>query len=106
MTRRQWIEELANVAVPERAAISPDGGRIAYVLRTADVDADRVATSIWQVGTRDGAPRRLTRAPFYAAPASSSDGTAIAFRRGRDEQAQLWLLTDTCGEAEQLTTLP
>jgi len=50
MTRRQRIEDLTAFAVPEQPALSPDGSRIAYVLRTADAGADRGVRTIWQVG--------------------------------------------------------
>jgi len=106
MTRRQRIEDLAEFAVPEQPAISPDGTRIAYVLSTADLETDRVVKTIWQVGTRAGDPRRLTRGPADTAPAWSSDGTALAFLRGTDGPAQLWLLPADGGEPEQLTTRP
>jgi dipeptidyl aminopeptidase/acylaminoacyl peptidase/CubicO group peptidase (beta-lactamase class C family) len=106
MTRRQRIEDLAAFAVPEQPAVSPDGSRIAYVLRTIDLDADRVVRAIWQVGTHDGEPRRLTRGPSDTAPAWSLDGRRIAFLRAADGPAQLWLLPADGGEAEQLTTLP
>jgi len=106
MTRRQRIEDLAAFAVPEQPAISPDRGRIAYVLRTADLETDRVVRAIWQVGTRDGEARRLTRGPCDTAPAWSPGGTAIAFLRRGEGPAQLWLLPADGGEPEQLTTLP
>jgi dipeptidyl aminopeptidase/acylaminoacyl peptidase/CubicO group peptidase (beta-lactamase class C family) len=106
MTRRQRIEDLAAFAVPEQPAVSPDGSRIAYVLRSSDLETDRVVRAIWQVGTRDGEPRRLTRGPSDTAPAWSPDGGRIAFLRAEDGPAQLWLLPADGGEAEQLTTLP
>ncbi len=39
MPRRLTIDDLAAVAVPEQPALSPDGTRIAYVLRTTSKPA-------------------------------------------------------------------
>ena len=106
MGRRQRIEDLVTFAVPERPALAPDGGSIAYVLRTADTDADRTARGLWRVGARDGEPHRLTRGPADSYPAWSPDGSRIVFLRAADGPAQLWALPAVGGEAEQLTTLP
>ena len=106
VTRRQRIEDLTTFAVPERPALSPDGTEIVYVLRTADVDADRNVRSLWRVGARDGEAHRLTNGSADSAPAWSPDGTRVAFLRAQDGPAQLWLLPARGGEPEQLTTLP
>ncbi|HEY7174811.1 MAG TPA: S9 family peptidase, partial [Micromonosporaceae bacterium] len=106
MTRRQRIEDLTAYAVPEQPALSPDGSRIVYVLRTSDADADRSVRSLWHVATRGGEPRPLTRGKGDVAPAWSPDGTRIAFLRAQDGPAQLWVLPADGGEPEQLTTLP
>ncbi len=108
MTRRQRIEDLTAFAVPEGPALSPDGTRAAYVLRTSDAEADRDERAVWLVGTGDtgGEPRRLTRGHADSAPAWSPDGTRLAFLRGGDGAAQLWVLPADGGEPERLTTLP
>jgi len=105
MTRRPRIEDLAAYAVPEQPALSPDGTRIAYVLRSTDTPADRTIKEVWSVGARDGEARRLTRGVADSAPAWSPDGRRIAFLRG-EEKAQIWLLPADGGEPEQVTTLP
>ncbi|MGW4064693.1 serine hydrolase [Amycolatopsis sp. NPDC004747] len=106
MTRRPGIDDLDAFEFPEHPAISPDGSRIAYVLRTADRDADTDTRSLWLVGTDGGAPRRLTRGPADLEPAWSPDGTRLAFLRAQDGPAQLWLLPVDGGEPEQVTSLP
>ncbi len=104
MTRRQRIEDLTAFAVPEEPALSPDGTRTAYVLRTADVDGDRNVRAIWLTG-EDGA-RRLTTGTADSTPAWSPDGRSLAFLRAQDGPAQLWLLPADGGEPEKLTDLP
>jgi dipeptidyl aminopeptidase/acylaminoacyl peptidase/CubicO group peptidase (beta-lactamase class C family) len=105
-TRRQRIDDLTALAVPEQPALSPDGDECLYVLRTCDADADRNVRAIWRVGTRTGRPRRLTRGEADSSPAWSPDGKDIAFLRARDGAPQIWLLPADGGEAEALTTLP
>ncbi len=106
MTRRQCIDDLTTLAVPEQPALSPDGSQIVYVLRTSDVAADRSVRSLWRVGARTGEAQQLTRGQADSAPAWSPDGTRIAFLRAQDGPAQVWLLPAGGGEPEQLTTLP
>ena len=106
VTRRQRIDDLTTLAVPEQPALSPDASQIVYVLRTSDVDADRSVRSLWRVGAQTGEPRQLTRGLADTAPAWSPDGTRVAFLRAEDGPPQLWLLPADGGEPEQLTTLP
>ncbi|GLY90331.1 serine hydrolase [Actinoallomurus iriomotensis] len=106
MTRRQRIDDLTLIAVPEQPTLSPDGDRIAYVLRTCDADRDRNARALWIVGAASGRPRRLTHGSADSAPAWSPDGARVAFLRGGARPAQVWLLPAEGGEAEQVTDLP
>ncbi|MCR6489155.1 serine hydrolase [Amycolatopsis sp. OK19-0408] len=106
MTRRLGTDDLAAFEFPEHPAISPDGARIVYALRTTDRDADEDRRSLWQVATDGGESRRLTRGKADAAPAFSPDGTRIAFLRAQDGPPQLWLLPADGGEPEQVTKLP
>lgn len=106
MTRRLRIADLADIAVPEQPALSPDGTQIAYVLRTQDTDADKPVTRLWRVGTRDGDPQQLTTGDADGAPAWSPDGTRIAFVRASDGPGQVWSMPAAGGEPTQLTTLP
>ncbi|SFW79642.1 serine hydrolase [Amycolatopsis australiensis] len=107
MTRRLGLDDLYTLEFPEQPAISPDGTRIVYVLRTADRDRDEDTRSLWQVpAAGDGEARRLTRGTADVAPAFAPDGTRLAFLRAQDGPAQLWLLPADGGEPEQVTTLP
>jgi dipeptidyl aminopeptidase/acylaminoacyl peptidase/CubicO group peptidase (beta-lactamase class C family) len=106
VNRRQRIEDLNDIALPEQPALSPDGEEVVYVLRTSDVGEDRNVTALWRVGSRDGDPERLTAGPADSAPAWSPDGSSIAFLRAGEGPAQVWLLPARGGEARRLTDLP
>ncbi len=106
MKRRLRIDDLTALAVPEQPALSPDGIRCAYVLRTADTDEDRAVRALWSVATAGGEARQLTRGQDDTSPAWSPDGASIAFLRAADGPAQVWLLPGDGGEPERLTTRP
>ena len=100
--RRLRIDDLLDLAVPSQPALSPDGSRIVYVLRTLDAEQDRNVDELWLVGTDGGAARRLTSGPGDTAPAWSPDGSRIAFVR----DGQLAVLSAAGGEAVTVTALP
>jgi dipeptidyl aminopeptidase/acylaminoacyl peptidase len=103
------IGDLTALAIPSQPALSPDGARLVYVLRTVDEEADRHVDQLWVVGTAAGdpgaTPRRLTNGTGDTTPRWSPDGSRLAFVRERDGVAQVWLLSDTGGDAEQVTYL-
>ena len=81
MTRRLKIDDLTDLAVPSQPALSPDGDRVVYVLRTLDAGEDRNVDQLWTVPTSGGTPRRLTTGNADTSPAWSPDGSRIAFVR-------------------------
>ncbi|MBB2986685.1 S9 family peptidase [Terracoccus luteus] len=117
-TRPMRVDDLAAVATPWGAAVSPDGTQVVYVLRTVDLADDRDVDRLWRV--RDGHdPEPLTGGVGDGSPAWSPDGRRMAFVRrasggGGDAgdggdgggAPQLWLLPVDGGEATRLTDLP
>lgn len=103
---RVTVDDLLAVRTPEQPALSPDGARIAFVLRTTDRDGDRDTRALWQVPTSGGVPAPLTHATADSTPVWSPDGSQLAFLRAQDGPAQIWLLPAGGGEARGLTTLP
>ncbi|MFC7492631.1 MULTISPECIES: serine hydrolase [unclassified Nocardioides] len=102
MTRRPSIDDLPAIAVPSQPAISPDGSRVAYVLRALDGEGDRNVDQLWTVPTGGGTPRRLTNGSTDSAPAWSPDGSRLAFLRDN----QVHLLAADGGEPERVTDQP
>ena len=49
MTRRLTIDDLTALAVPSQPAVSPDGSRVVYVLRTLDREKDANVDQLWTV---------------------------------------------------------
>lgn len=103
---RVTVDDLLCVRTPEQPALSPDGTRIAFALRTTDRDGDRDTRALWQVSTAGGTPSALTHATADSTPVWSPDGSQLAFLRAQDGPAQIWVLPAAGGEARGLTTLP
>lgn len=97
--------DLFNLEQASDPQISPDGRRIAYVRRTGDIMADRMASAIWLIDTATGVQTPL--AATGASPRWSPDGTRIAYVAAEPGQApQLhvrWLAT---GATARVTGLP
>ncbi|MEV4898343.1 hypothetical protein AB0K48_54330 [Nonomuraea sp. NPDC055795] len=103
MKRRLTLDDLWDFAIPSSPALSPDGSRVVYALRTAECEPDRNVRALWVVETAGTAePRRLTHGPSDGAPAWSPDGSRLAFLR----EGQLFTLRPDGGEPERLTDLP
>ncbi len=86
---------------------SPDGGWVAYVLRSTDLEADRGRTDLWMVALDGSSQRRLTthEAGDFN-PRWAADGKSLFFLSTRSGSSQVWRLPMAGGEAVQVTDLP
>ena len=89
--------------------VSPDGKRVAYVLRSTDLEANRGRTDLYlvELAGSPAEPRRLTTHEANdSEPTWRPDGRALLFLSSRSGSSQVWELPLEGGEARQLTDLP
>src|SRR5882762_7514471 len=100
-------ETLFDLQFLDAIALSPDGSRVVYQVRSIDPEKDGYESHLWLVPMRGGEPRRLTFGEHKNGSASwSPDGKSIAFVSDRrDKKAQIYRLSLEGGEAERLTDL-
>jgi dipeptidyl aminopeptidase/acylaminoacyl peptidase len=102
------LEDMAAFRSIPDVALSPDGRRAVFAVRTTILSENRTQTDLWAVPVDGSAPaRQLT---FDRAAESglrwSPDGTRIAFLADRDGTRQVWALPVGGGEAARLTSHP
>src|SRR4051795_4946203 len=132
MPRSPRAEDLYALRVPTDVRVSPDGSRVAFVVKESSPDKDEYRSAIW-LAPADGSapPRKITLGSKHDnAPRWSPDGRTLAFLSDRgavlrsgggadeprdpqrqsgkppDDATQVWLLPMDGGEAHQLTRLP
>ncbi len=97
--------DLFNLEQAADPQISPDGRAIAYVRRTGDIMADRMASAIWLIDAATGAQTPL--AATGASPRWSPDGTRLAYVAAEPGQApQLYVRWLASGATTRVTGLP
>lgn len=100
------IDDLLGLESLSDPQCSPDGRRAAVVVTRADREQDRDVTTIDVVDLASGERTALTQGPGDRSPRWSPDGRWLAFLRGADGPAQVWLLPLAGGEPHRLTELP
>ncbi|MEY2880895.1 MAG: Prolyl tripeptidyl peptidase precursor [Verrucomicrobiota bacterium] len=105
--RAMELEDLFRLKRVSDPQVSPDGGRVAYVVTEVLKDENRTNADIWLASTDgSGEARKLTNSPKRDAhPRWSPDGKWIAFESTRDGDSQLFLIAADGGEARKITTL-
>jgi dipeptidyl aminopeptidase/acylaminoacyl peptidase len=90
------VQDLVRLDRISEIAASPDGRRVAYTLRTTDMEANKGRTGIWLVdtGKRGITPLRLTDLAANSNAAEwSADGRFIYFLSNRSGSTQVWRVT-------------
>ena len=99
------VYALTGVADPR---LSPDGRRVAYVVRGIDGDANEYSGAIWlaETGGAGDARQFTSGVKRDLEPRWSPDGTRLAFVSNRDgETMQLYVVPVEGGEARRLSAL-
>ncbi|MCI0571523.1 MAG: S9 family peptidase [Myxococcaceae bacterium] len=106
--RPYTIEDQVRMRRVSGAAVSPDGERIAFVLRSTDMDANKGRTDVWMVRLDGSGLRQLTSHPANDSdPVWAPDGKSLYFLSTRTGSSQVHRLpVDGGGEAQAVTSLP
>jgi len=98
------VDQLIGLKRAGSPAISPDGKLVAYTVREPNWDENAYETEIWLADVAAGTTRQLTNGKKSSgSPDWSPDGKRLAFTSDRSDKQQIWLISTTFGEAEQLT---
>ncbi|HYO14169.1 MAG TPA: S9 family peptidase [Thermoanaerobaculia bacterium] len=86
---------------------SPRGDRVAFVVRTTDLEANRGRTDLWVVNIDGSGLTRLTSDPAGDSnPRWAPDSQSLYFLSTRSGSSQVWRLAAAGGDAVQVTDLP
>jgi dipeptidyl aminopeptidase/acylaminoacyl peptidase len=100
-------EDLFQLQFIDAVALSPDGSRVLYQVRSIDPEKDGYESHLWLVPMQGGEPRRITFGEHKNGSAAwHPDGKTLAFVSDRrDKTAQIYRISLEGGEAERLTDL-
>jgi dipeptidyl aminopeptidase/acylaminoacyl peptidase len=102
------VQDLVRLDRISELAVSPDGKRVAYTVRTTDMDANKGRTSIWVLDARkrNAAAVRISDLSANSnAAAWSGDGRFVYYLSNRSGTTQVWRAA-AGGEPLQVTNLP
>jgi dipeptidyl aminopeptidase/acylaminoacyl peptidase len=103
------VEDLVTMERVGSPAVSPDGGKVVYTVRTTDMGKNRGHTDLYLVdlSAADPTPQRLTSdAASSTDPEWSPNGDAIYFLSSRSGSGQVWRVPAAGGDAVRVTDLP
>lgn len=106
MSRAVQVEDVFRLILPGSPVLSPDGTRVAFVVKRVDKAENRYVSHLHVMPAHGGKPRQLTHGLVSdGAPAWSPDGKVLAFVSDRGGAANLWVLPLDGGEPRAITQL-
>ena len=100
------IADLYKIKTLEDPQYSPDGSKIAFVVREDDLEKGKTNAEIYTIDKDGTHLRKMTNDPESDThPRWSPDGKSILFVSTRKNGAQAWLLPVDGGEARKLTDI-
>jgi len=85
-------EDILRVKTVGSPEISPDGARILYTVREADLENNRFLTSLWVSAWDGGQPRKLVDGASVASVRWAPDSKRAAVLMAKDGDLQIWVL--------------
>lgn len=105
--RAQTVKDMWAMQRIKDLQASPDGKQIVFSATAYDMEANKGQTDLWLVAAAGGEATRLTNGPGNnTAPQWLPDGSALVFLSDRGEIQQLYKMSPSGGDAQQLTQLP
>src|SRR5215210_22929 len=94
-------EDLYRLKLVGDAQLSPDGRRVAHVVKHLDREKNDYVSNIylWE----EGNCRQWTAGGKDSAPRWSPDGNWLAFLSGREEKGQIFVMSSSGGEPLRVT---
>jgi dipeptidyl aminopeptidase/acylaminoacyl peptidase len=97
--------DLLNVPRVTDPQLSPDGRQVVYEAAEADWKANKRVSHVWRIGIDGTSLVQMTSGLGEQGARWSPDGTSIAFygKRANGEEAQVYLISNSGGEAKAVT---
>ncbi|MBC7404070.1 MAG: PD40 domain-containing protein, partial [Cytophaga sp.] len=103
------IEDLVKMERISAPALSPDGSKLLYQIRTTDLDKNHGHTELWLMDLANAThlPQRFSNTEANSSSAVwSARGDAIYFLSNRSGSAQVWRQSVHGGDASKVTDFP
>jgi len=105
-SRVPTIDEMVQLRRASQPAISPDGEKVAFVVRKANWEENTFENEIWLAEVKGGTSRVFTGGRKSSdAPAFSPDGSVLAFLSDREGKRQIYVMDLSGGESRKLTSI-
>jgi dipeptidyl aminopeptidase/acylaminoacyl peptidase len=99
-------EDIFNFELAAEPQVSPDGKKIVYVRRFADIMTDKRYSNLWLINFDGSGQRPLTSGKYSdSSPCWSPDGSQVIYISNRDGLSQVYKLWMDTGQIVALTNL-